>query len=239
MRPVMEFIGERFEPGMLDYAKFRHEYPSWEWGSADVQARGRISRDRIGRGRRELSPVQLGIMEPIAGIGQTTSIAERESTFDASETASEPFRRMTSYLNGLSRPFGLGVLDGSNAWEASWLWLNGLGRVPWRGKRVAHTGGAPVLAWIAAMLGAEVVFVDERQGDHATLAKLARDLHVKIGWSSRERDVGVADVVIAVCPEADTGAAERAARHVKPGGLLAAATGAGPQRSTMLRVVRA
>ncbi|MCP6756454.1 hypothetical protein NL533_33005, partial [Klebsiella pneumoniae] len=48
VRACMGFIGEAFEPAMLDYAKARHDFPEWEWGSADVKARGEISSASVG-----------------------------------------------------------------------------------------------------------------------------------------------------------------------------------------------
>src|ERR1043165_1006163 len=66
VRGLMEFIGEPFVPAMLDYTKSRHDYPEWEWGSADVRAREGITSVSVGRARRELPPEQLGLLAPLA-----------------------------------------------------------------------------------------------------------------------------------------------------------------------------
>lgn len=232
LREVLGFIGEPFEPAMLDYAGFRHEYPPWEWGSADVQARGQITAERVGRGRRALGAVQRQLLEPLAGAGGAVPILSAAAAFNQQEADSEVFRLMTAYLNGLSRPLGLGVLEGEEAWEAAWLWIHGLSRVAWNGKRVVHSGGAPVLGWIAAMLGADVIFV-ATEGDAAARAKLAADMHLNVQW--REiADLGPrADVVI--WTGSDCAAAERATASHGAATLIAAASGPAGARRTMIR----
>jgi hypothetical protein len=197
MRRVMEFIGEPFEPGMIDYASHKHEYPSWEWGSADVQARGRVTHDRIGRGERELSAIQCELLAPLAGKRGDLSGDSVQGAYSADEAKSERYRLLTAYLNGLSRPLGLGVLEGPAAWEACWLWLNGLSRVQWKGKRVVHSGGAPGARLDrrdARSRGAPLGSSDE----HSTLRKLGRDLHVKVNWSSLNEPLLPAHAIIRV-----------------------------------------
>jgi hypothetical protein len=232
LREVLGFIGEPFEPAMLDYAGFRHEYPSWEWGSADVQARGQITSERVGRGQRALGTVQRQLLEPLAGMAGEAPILAAEGAYTQHEAGSELYRLMTAYLNGLSRPLGLGVLEAEAAWEASWLWINGLSRIRWSGARVVHGGGAPVLGWIAAMLGADVTFV-AMEGDVVARAKLAADMHLNVNWKEHADDCPRADVVISIATERDS--AQHAAGMTGAATLAATASGPANARRTMIR----
>jgi hypothetical protein len=83
-----------------------------------------------------------------------------------------------------------------------------------------------VLAWIAAMLGAEVHLLDSSD-EHSTLRKLGRDLHVKVNWSSLNEPLLPAHAIIRVgAPPHDL--------SVEPGGLYAIAEGPSTARRTMI-----
>lgn len=59
LRKICVFVGIDYEPSMLQYGKFSHEYPSWEAGSTDVESLGDVTTTRAGRWRNELSEAQL------------------------------------------------------------------------------------------------------------------------------------------------------------------------------------
>lgn len=60
LRRVTQFLSVPFEPGMLDYAGKRHDYPSWEAGSTDVAGHAGLSSNSIGKWRRaKLTPEML------------------------------------------------------------------------------------------------------------------------------------------------------------------------------------
>jgi len=52
MRRATAFLDLTFEPGMLDYAAKRHDYPKWEAGSTDVVQRQGLSDSSVGKWRK-------------------------------------------------------------------------------------------------------------------------------------------------------------------------------------------
>jgi hypothetical protein len=67
LRKVMDFIGEKYEPSMLNYANVKHDYPQWEWGSTDVKKSKLISNSSTGRWAKELSPEIISEIETMIG----------------------------------------------------------------------------------------------------------------------------------------------------------------------------
>lgn len=53
LRSVFDFIEEPFDASMLDYTRFEHDLPDWEWGSADVKRFDGITQERMGRAEKE------------------------------------------------------------------------------------------------------------------------------------------------------------------------------------------
>jgi len=219
LRQIMEFIGEPFEPAMLDYARFRHDYPAWEWGSADVQARGGIARERAGRARRELTPTQLAVLDPVArGDG-----ALDPSGSAARDPAADPVLSLaSSYIDGFARR--LGLAPSGATWDAAWLWLHGLGRRNWDGQRLLCLGdGRCGPAWAAALLGARLTIAGP-EPDPA-LKRLADGLRVRVEWqTTREgpppQDEADGVIGLRLVRGRDPGL-DQLARALKPGGLLA------------------
>jgi protein-tyrosine sulfotransferase len=218
VRQVAEFIGERFEPGMLDYGAAAHEYPPWEWGSADVRSRSAIGRDRVGRGRRELPAAQLAVLEPIARGGRGAGAP------GPGEWGEEPLRQVIAWLDAFVSSLGLSAPGSGCGVDAAWLWLDGVSRRGWEGKRVVQVGGARgVLAWGAALLGADVTVIG--QPDEA-MRRLRDGLRVRLEWrepagARLPADDAWADAVVGVrLAKGDDPAEVR--RILRPGGLLAA-----------------
>ncbi len=58
---VLDFIGERFDPCMLDYASRAHDFPGWEAGSTDVRRRTTFTDTSVGRWRTEYPPRELAL----------------------------------------------------------------------------------------------------------------------------------------------------------------------------------
>jgi hypothetical protein len=199
VRGIMEFIGEPFEAGMLEYAKFGHDYPSWEWGSADVRARGSINGGRVGRAERELSADQLAVLGPLARRGANTAVSEAA------------VRLAEAWLSGLSVPWGLGrALP-----EEAWLWVQELSGRDWNGQRVNCPGdGRSPLSWALALLGAEVCFAGS--GPEPALARLRDALRVSVSWSPQPTPAAL------VAPRLAGESAALAARLLAPGAFVAA-----------------
>ncbi len=224
MRAVMGFIGEPFEPGMLEYAKFAHEFPRWEWGSADVRARGGITRERVGRARRELTPLELSVLEPIARSDRCPLIDGEAPTCDPA--FDERLALTARYLQGFAGPLGLMPPGAQDCRDAAWLWLHGMSRVSWRGKRLVCVGdGHNGPAWMAALLGAEVLFVGRTGEPDPSLVRLRDGLRVRVDWPVLDPECPPAiasDAVVGVGiePGRDTGVRELS-RGLRSGGLFA------------------
>ncbi len=164
IRALMDFIGEPFEPAMLDYAKSKHDFPSWEWGSADVMARGTIGAESVGRGKRELMPDQLRHLSPMVHA--------------SSSPEPLPAPEVLGYwIHAFAAPMGLEPPEPQDFAAISWLWHHGLAES--QGLRVV---GSPshALPWICALLGAKLCF---QTPPDAKLLRLATALKIDIAGS--------------------------------------------------------
>jgi hypothetical protein len=56
---ALEFLGEEFDQGMVDYAAREHDYPEWEKGSSDVREHGAVSGKSVGRWQKEFPQDEL------------------------------------------------------------------------------------------------------------------------------------------------------------------------------------
>lgn len=233
MRRVCEFLGEPFEERMLDYAACAHDYPSWEWGSADVQHAGRVDASRAGRGRRELDATALAVLEPMArdaarALGRPEPCARLASL---EEMRSARFAQFTRWVMGLARDLGLRATGNwSKHWEYPWLWFAALERLAWRRCRVVDLGSElSPMPWLLALLGARVTLI-ERDGRWVpTWSRLRGQLRVAVDWHIVDDDriplpAGSADVVTSfsvIEHQHDKAAAiEEAIRVLRPGGLF-------------------
>jgi protein-tyrosine sulfotransferase len=234
MRRVLEFVGEPFDRAVLDYAASQHDWPAWEWGSADVAHLGKgggITAERVGRAARELSAVDLDILGPFAGRpapapGTGVRLASME------ELRSERFTRLMGWLNGVAGPLGLRTFTTwSKVWEYPWLWFGALAGVRWPGSRLVDLGSElSPMPWVAAMLGAHVTMIETDERWIPLWRKLRAALGVKIDWKivksekiplpDRCADVLTSFSVIEHQPDKGAAVAE-AARVLKPGGLFA------------------
>jgi protein-tyrosine sulfotransferase len=69
LQKVLNFIGENYEPAMLNFKKLHHDYAVWEWGSRDVKEAHGISTNSLQRWKKELSHTIVRELE--AAIGMT------------------------------------------------------------------------------------------------------------------------------------------------------------------------
>ncbi|MBX3376005.1 MAG: sulfotransferase [Phycisphaeraceae bacterium] len=178
VRDLTDFIEEPFEPAMLDYARARHDFPEWEWGSADVRSRAAISTSAVGRARRELPAAQYDLLAPLA----RADAAALSNTFLAEGAAAAPAEvELVHSINAFSAAMGLDVIAPAQAAAAAWLWRHGLAGMAWRGRRIFSTGPFwHPLSWVAALLGARVDTIGpEPPANHAALA---RSLGVHMTW---------------------------------------------------------
>lgn len=230
VREITEFVGEPFEPGMLEYGRVEHDFPDWEWGSADVKAAGAIRPDRAGRARRELSAAKYSVLE---GLARPDGERPRPCAALASvrEVEDERFGMLMGWVNSFAGPLGLMTFkDWSKVWEYPWLWFNALSHVDWRGKHLVDLGSErSAMPWVCALLGAKVTMI-ETNGQFAPLWGRLRDrLRVDVDWKivDSERiplDDGSADVltsfsVIEHQPDKRAAVTE-AARVLKPRGVF-------------------
>ncbi len=67
VRRMMDVLGEKFEPAMLDYHRFEHDCPDWEWGTRDVKRARSLTDRSVGRWKEQLSPEVVLEMEETIG----------------------------------------------------------------------------------------------------------------------------------------------------------------------------
>lgn len=233
LRALMDYLGETFEPSMLEYARFQHDYPEWEWGSADVAHRPTIARDRVGRGRRELDPLDLAIVEPLAAPTGLANVQTPAVTLArVEELTSGHFARFMERVNGFAGPLGLQQFTNwSKVWEYPWLWLGKLDGVDWAGAHLIDLGSAlSPLPWVCAMLGAKVTMIETRDRFVPIWANLRDRLRLDVDWRMVDSEsiplpdasVDVVTSFSVVEHQADKQrAVGEAVRILKPGGLLA------------------
>jgi hypothetical protein len=195
VRELMVFIDESYEPAMLDYAKVRHDFPEWEWGSADVQAKPGISTAAVGRACRELPAEWLELLAPIARPESTVTPA----VHGHSESRSTVDGELVSAINAFSSAMGLDVIAPAQTSAAAWLWRNGLAGYAWRGKHLFSTG--PIwhpLLWATALLGARVTVTG--QDPPRSHIVLGQNLGVQVEWVRTVPQDLRADAVLAFTP---------------------------------------
>ncbi|MEX2218035.1 MAG: sulfotransferase [Phycisphaerales bacterium] len=231
LRLVMDFVGEPFEPEMLRYAERPHDYPPWEWGSADVRERRGITKDRVGRARAELTGPELEALrtllppEPGSAPGPCAALASTRDIHDP------PFGVLMAWLNAFAGPLNLQTFASwSKIWELPWLWFRALSGTDLAGRHLVDIGGSLLpLPWIAALLGARVTLV-ESDPQHIPLWTRLRDrMGLDVQWHITADEHtpladGEADIVLSVCTIArqnKPAAIAETARVLKAGGLFA------------------
>ncbi|MFN0132680.1 MAG: sulfotransferase [Phycisphaerales bacterium] len=231
VRTIMDFVGEPFEPAMLDYAGHAHDLPEWEWGSADVRAHGAIRADRVGRAAADLDPLAREILGPLAS-AQRVPIEPAAALAAVDQLQSPLFRRYMEYVNAFAAPLGLKTFTNwSKVWEYPWLWFRALARVDWAARpRLVDLGSElSPMPWIAALLGARVTLVERNRKVEPIWASLRDRLRVDVDWvyadsdriplDSDSADVLTSFSVIEHQPD-QRAAIDEAARVLRPGGVL-------------------
>lgn len=234
VRDLCAFLGEAFDPAMLDYARREHEYPSWEWGSADARTLGRITASRVGRAAQDLTPDELAILEPIAHTGRlpTTPPEPGASLASLTELESTRFRTFMRWLNGFAGPLGLRTFETwSKVWEYPWLWFHALSRRRWEGAGLVDLGSElSPMPWVLATLGARVTLIETDAQFVPLWTRLRDALRVDVSWKIVDSEklpieTGSADAVTSLSviehqPDKAAAVAE-AARVLRPGGVFA------------------
>lgn len=182
---VCEFVGESFDQGMLEYMRRPHEFPDWEWGSADVVAAGRITASRIGRARRDLAPATLELLTPLAFPSGTIDDLEPASAFCPPSGPLPPaYSQFVECLDALARPLGLATsASPEQAWAWAWLWFNVLARCDLSDVRMLYAGSPRTpIPWLAALLGARVTMLMRHAGHQSLCTTLCDQLRAHVAW---------------------------------------------------------
>jgi protein-tyrosine sulfotransferase len=173
---ICGFVGVEFDPSMLAYAERPHDYPSWEWGSADVRHHGGIRKDRAGRSRNELSAEQRALLLPLMHGATREKSASAPMTADGSLVARS--------LEALRTSWRLQSELAVHPDDFGWLWANGLAETRLDNARVYDVSADPsILAWLTALLGARVT-------THAADARTIKPLRILADKLQVELDVG-------------------------------------------------
>jgi SAM-dependent methyltransferase len=232
LKELMAFIGEPFDPAMLDYTKAEHDYPDWEWGSADVKMAAGIQRGRVGRARRELSPVQVEVLGTLAGEAPGRQPAPAAELASVAQIEDDRFKYFMECVNGFAGPLGLKTFTNwSKVWEYPWLWFGSLSRIDWPRAHLVDLGSElSPMPWVCALLGARVTLIETNPKFVPIWTNLRDRLRVAVEWHVVDSErIPVADVcadaltsfsVIEHQPDKAAAIAE-AARVLKPGGVLA------------------
>ena len=241
LRRILDFVNEPWAPEVMNFMAAKHEFPGWEWGSADVLhyselAKG-ISTGSVARAERELSPVDREILESlICSEDASADILPQVRLANVEELKSEKFTRLVNWINSFAEPAGLLALPGgAKHWEYPWLWFQALGKIYWPGKRLVDVGSANgPLPWILAMLGAHVTLIEADARWIPHWEKLRDGLGVAVDWHiapdlTAPLPDACADVLTSLSAlerHPDKAAAiDDYARLLRPSGLLAMAFG--------------
>lgn len=232
LRELMNFLEEPFDPAMLEYARQSHDFPAWEWGSADVKQRPHITPERIGRARAALQPAEYDILDPLAHPSPDApaqSTAALASTRDLHEAR---FGTLMNWINAFAGPLELRTFTTwSKIWEYPWLWFHALSRLDLPRTRLVDLGSElSPMPWIAALLGAKVTLIETDPQFIPLWTKLRDRLRVDLDWHivASERlplpdasaDLLTSFSVIEHQSDKPAAIAE-AARILRPGGLFA------------------
>jgi len=232
LRELMAFIGEPFDPAILRYAEQPHDYPAWEWGSADVKARLEITAERVGRAKAALPALEYELLAPVTGRSHENPPQACAVLASMPEVHDPRFGTMMNWMNGIAGPLKLETFSTwSKIWELPWLWFNVLSRMDLDGARVVDLGGGLLpLPWIASLLGARVTLVEPDPQHIPLWTKLRDRLKLALDWHIGEPEqiplaAGEADLVMsssAMSRFTDKPAViAEAARVLKPGGHFA------------------
>jgi protein-tyrosine sulfotransferase len=188
LQSVFDFVQASYDENVLDYARFKHDLPDWEWGSADVKHFNRITPERTRRADKELTAVEREVLMPLALYGRAKGECftgeARVEMASTKELQSEKFKLLGQYCDSFARPLGLAPLQEQEKWEYPWLWLRAFQHIDWRGKDVVFFGGdASSMPWMLSLFGANVTIhgasTEQTPGNEELRRKLQAPLHFR------------------------------------------------------------
>lgn len=230
MEQICGFIGEPFDERTLDYAEQSHDFPSWEWGSADVKALGRVTKDRVGRGGREIGEVERSVLAPLVRFGRERPRGAVEpgcATGNGPDASDPRLPVLARFIDSVAVPVGLRAIGADRAaWAVPWLWLRAAQGGAWPGMTWTHFGDplSPV-PWLASLLGAEVTIVTDAGTDESIMRRLRDGFRASVRWA---KEPSGQSEFVSVIEGRHSGTAIAAAvgagaiRTLRPGGTLLA-----------------
>ena len=101
---LLDFLGEPFDPAMLQYNPSAHHLPAWEWGSTDVAQHGRIITGRIGAGLDHFEPPLRDALAAVAGLwsppGRPGPIGPRPTLPPSTNAAARLGEQLAAFVPG-------------------------------------------------------------------------------------------------------------------------------------------
>lgn len=195
---LMAFLGEGYSPKMLEFDKFHHELPEWEWGSRDINRTKCISSRSIKRWEKQLTPKQVteiersvGRMMAYYGYELTTNAGiehraypKKYSLASVEELRSLKFRLFMFRMNCFAKRHGLRRFNNwSKVWEYPWLWYNSLSLIDWKGVKLLDLGSEmSPMPWYLASLGAEVTLVECDEQWIQNWTRLQQQTGLTVDW---------------------------------------------------------
>ncbi len=235
---VCHFVGEPFDPAMLDHSASPHDLPAWEWGTADAKSHTHITTDRVGTGQQRIEPSEASLIRPIVTrtdseqntIAQTIKPIARLACVE--EMRSDSYRLFMKRTNALARTLGLFEMpEWSKVWEYPFLWHAALSRLDLSKTRLVDIGSErSVMPWLCALLGADVTLIETNRSLEPLWTRLRSRLSITIDWHFvDDTSIPVATSSVDCVTSYSViehqhdraGAIDEIARVLKPRGLLA------------------
>lgn len=164
VRRILDFLGEPFDPGVLDFSRRPHDFLPADWGGSDLARHARIVTDRLDRAARELDAPTRAFLASLAQW-------EHAAPF-------EPIPRDDALLRFAADEIALWAerlgLDPALAEPAARAWIEVFSQHNWAGASVLTAVPSHPLPWMLAILGADLACVPDLPPASERLARRLR-----------------------------------------------------------------